>query len=63
MPGHICIHLLRQTTEIVFQDRQYQVLILPLPQPALEATQGPNERFLSPLPYKCYLFEVASVGD
>jgi len=32
-------------------------------EPALEATQGQNDRFLSQLPYKCYLEEVASVGD
>jgi len=30
---------------------------------ALEATQGQNDSFLSQLPYKCYLEEVASVGD
>ena len=29
---------------------------------ALEATQGQNCSFLSQLPYKCYLEEVASVG-
>jgi len=30
---------------------------------ALEATQGQNDSFISQLPYECYLFEVASVGD
>ena len=30
---------------------------------ALEATQGQNDSFFSQLPYKCYLEEVASVGD
>jgi len=30
---------------------------------ALEATQGRNNSFFSQLPYKCYLDEVASVGD
>ena len=30
---------------------------------ALEATQGQNNRFFSQLSYKCYLEEVASVGD
>ena len=30
---------------------------------ALEATQGQNHSFFSQLPYKCYLEEVASVGD
>jgi len=30
---------------------------------ALEATQGQNDGFFSQLPYKCYLEEVASVGD
>ena len=30
---------------------------------ALEATQGQNDSFYSQLPYKCYLEEVASVGD
>jgi len=30
---------------------------------ALEATQGQNDSFFSQLPYKCYLKEVASVGD
>jgi len=33
------------------------------PHPALEATQGQNDSFFSRLPYKCYLEEVASVGD
>jgi len=31
--------------------------------PALEATQGQHDSFFSQLPYKCYLEEVASVGD
>ena len=31
--------------------------------PTLEATQGQNDSFFSQLPYKCYLEEVASVGD
>jgi len=31
--------------------------------PALEATQGQMDGFFSQLPYKCYLEEVASVGD
>ena len=31
--------------------------------PALEATQGPNDSFSIQLPYKCYLEEVAHVGD
>jgi len=31
--------------------------------PALEATQGQNDSFVSQLPYTCYLEEVASVGD
>jgi len=30
---------------------------------ALEATQGQNDSFFSQIPYKCYLEEVASVGD
>ena len=30
---------------------------------AREATQGQNDSFFSQLPYKCYLEEVASVGD
>ena len=30
---------------------------------ALEATQGQNDSSFSQLPYKCYLEEVASVGD
>jgi len=30
---------------------------------ALEATQGQMDGFFSQLPYKCYLEEVASVGD
>jgi len=30
---------------------------------ALEAIQEKNDSFFSQLPYKCYLFEVASVGD
>jgi len=30
---------------------------------ALEATQGQIYGFFSQLPYKCYLEEVASVGD
>jgi len=30
---------------------------------ALEATQGQNDSFFFQLPYKCYLEEVASVGD
>ena len=30
---------------------------------ALEATQGQIDSFFSQLPYKCYLKEVASVGD
>jgi len=30
---------------------------------ALEATQGPMDGFFSQHPYKCYLEEVASVGD
>jgi len=30
---------------------------------ALEATQGQMDGFLGQLPYKCYLEEVASVGD
>jgi len=30
---------------------------------ALEATQGQMDSFFSQLPYKCYLEEVASVGD
>ena len=30
---------------------------------ALEATQRQNDSFFSQLPYKCYLEEVASVGD
>jgi len=30
---------------------------------ALEATQEQNDRFLSRLPYKCYIEEVASVAD
>ena len=29
----------------------------------LEVTQGQNDSFVSQLPYKCYLEEVASVGD
>ena len=29
----------------------------------LEATQGQNHSLFSQLPYKCYLEEVASVGD
>jgi len=33
------------------------------PKPALEATQGQMDGFLSQLPYKCHLEEVASVGD
>ena len=31
--------------------------------PALEATQGQMDGFFSQLPYKCYLEEVASVGN
>ena len=30
---------------------------------ALEATKGGRDGFVSQLPYKCYLEEVASVGD
>ena len=30
---------------------------------ALETTQGQNDSFFSHLPYKCYLKEVASLGD
>ena len=30
---------------------------------ALVATQGQNDSFFSQLSYRCYLFEVASVGD
>jgi len=30
---------------------------------ALEATQGQNDSFLSQLPYKCFLFEVAFVWE
>jgi len=30
---------------------------------ALEATQGQMDGFFSQIPYKCYLEEVASVGD
>jgi len=33
------------------------------PAAALEATQGQMDVYLSQLPYKCYLEEVASVGD
>jgi len=32
-------------------------------QATLEATQGQIDSFFSQLPYKCYLEEVASVGD
>ena len=31
--------------------------------PALQATQGQMDAFFSQLPYKCHLFEVASVED
>ena len=31
--------------------------------PALEATQGQMDGFISQIPYKCHLEEVASVGD
>ena len=31
--------------------------------PTLEATQGQIDSFFGQLPYKCYLEEVASVGD
>ena len=33
------------------------------PGAALEAAQGQNDSFFSQLPYKCYLKEIASVGD
>ena len=35
----------------------------PAPRAALEATHGQMDGFFSQLPYKCYLFEVAFVGD
>ena len=35
----------------------------PLSYTALEATQGQMDGFLSPLPHKCHLEEVASVED
>ena len=37
--------------------------VIPEASTALEATQGQNDSFFSQLPYKCYLEEVASVGD
>jgi len=43
----------QRATLIVFSD----------PGSTLEATQGQNDSFVSQLPYKCYLEEVASVGD
>ena len=34
-----------------------------VPNPALEEIQGQMDSILSHLPYKCYLEEVASMGD
>ena len=34
-----------------------------VPYPALEATQGQIDGFFNQFPHKCYLEEVASVGD
>ena len=45
------------------QVRITKLVFLKKNSPALEATQGPNDSFSIQLPYKCYLAEVAPVGD
>jgi len=44
-------------------ERDFREAIYPENDAALEASQGRNDSFFSQRPYKCYLEEVASVGD
>ena len=39
------------------------ILVIFIPQTTLEATQGQMDGFFSQLSFKCYLLEVATVGD
>ena len=56
--------------QIVYQDKiVYQDRIVEVPvdrqvfYPTMKTTQGQMDVFFSQLPFKCYLPEVASVGD
>ena len=59
VPQHISVKCLFFRSVLQFMVDQFNLLI----SPALEATQGQIDGLCSQLPYKCYLFEVASVGD
>ena len=60
----------KTTSTVVAQETKSLFKIHPFPgasrafsRAGLEATQEQNDSFFSQLPYKCYIEEVASVGD